>query len=66
MDAYILGTLEGVPADTVEDPAGRVWGVQTSYQTGHLLNTGIVASTGSYITFKVTDYFNETRVKFCH
>ena len=29
MDAYILGTLEGVPADTVEDPGGRVGGVQT-------------------------------------
>ena len=22
MDAYILGTLEGVPADTVKDPGG--------------------------------------------
>jgi len=23
MDAYILGTLEGVPADTVADPRGE-------------------------------------------
>ena len=30
MDAYILGTLEGVPADTVEGPGRRgVRGVQT-------------------------------------
>ena len=29
MDAYILGTLEGVPAGTVAGPGGRVRGVQT-------------------------------------
>lgn len=65
MYAYILGTLEGVPADTVADPGG-IRGIQTPYQTWRLLDTGIVTSTGSYITFKVADYFNETRVEFCH